>query len=116
MHNIKPLFCVFEKIFQKIISGVFRTTLRIYMMYEKRILEFNYKLLHGILNNNAYVSKWNKDVSQFGEICKDEEHIKHLLYDCKINKTIWEKVSSFLKFDATWKIIVLIGFFNEISD
>lgn len=29
-------------------------------MYEKRIAEFNYKLLNDILNNNVYVSKWNK--------------------------------------------------------
>ena len=84
-------------------------------MYEKWISEFNYKLLHGILNNNAYVSKWNKDVSPLCEICKDEENIKHLLYDCKIIKTIWEKVSSFLKLDVTWKIIVL-GFYAEVSD
>lgn len=34
-------------------------------MYEKRIAEFNYKLLNDILNNNVYVSKWNKDVSPF---------------------------------------------------
>lgn len=47
--------------------------------YEKRISEFNYKLIHGILNNNAYVSKWNKDVSPLCEICEDEENIKHLL-------------------------------------
>ena len=79
------------------------------------ISEFNYKLLHGILNNNAYVSKWNKDVSPLCEICKDEENIEHLLIDCKIIKTIWEKVSSFLKFDITWKIIVL-GFYAEVSD
>lgn len=74
-------------------------------------------MLHGVLNNNAYVSKWNKDVSPLCEIhvCKDEENITHLLYDCKIIKTILEKVSSFLKFDIAWKIIVL-GFYNEISD
>ena len=38
-------------------------TCRILGMTELRIAEFNYKLLHGILNNNVSVSKWNKDVS-----------------------------------------------------
>ena len=42
-------------------------------MTELRIAEFNYKLLHGILNNNVSVSKWNKGVSPLCEICKTEE-------------------------------------------
>lgn len=48
--------------------------------------------------------------------CKDEENIKHLLYDGKIQiYTIWEKDNSFLKFDITWTIFVL-RFYTEISD
>jgi hypothetical protein len=65
-------------------------------MYEKRISEFKYKSLHGILSNNVYVNKWNKDVSPLGEICITKEDIKHLLYDCKIVKSIWEKINSYL--------------------
>ena len=84
-------------------------------MTEKRISEFNYKLLNGILNNNVFVSKWNKDVSPLCEICKTEEDTKHLLYDCKMNKSIWQKVNSFFNFDITWKIIVL-GFFYENNE
>lgn len=34
---------------------------KIKSMYENRISEFKYKFLHGISNNNVYVSKWNKD-------------------------------------------------------
>ena len=65
-------------------------------MYEKRIAEFNYKLLNDILNNNVYVSKWNKDVSPFCTFCNIEEDIKHVLYDCEIVKPIWEKLVPFL--------------------
>lgn len=84
-------------------------------IYEKRISEFNYKLLHGILNNNVCVSKWNKTVSPLCEVCNVNEDIKHLLYDCKIVKHFWERISMYLKFDVTWKIVVL-GFYNEISE
>ena len=57
-------------------------------MTELIIAEFNYKLLHGILNNNVSVSKWNKDVSPLCEICKTEKDTRHLLFDCKIVKPI----------------------------
>mgnify|MGYP000527767340 FL=1 len=84
-------------------------------IYEKRISEFNYKLLHGILNNNVCVSKWNKTVSPLCEVCNVNEDIKHLLYDCKIVKHIWERISIYLKFDVTWKIVVLC-LYNLISE
>ena len=90
-------------------------TTKIGNMYEKRISEFNYKLLHGILNNNVYVSKWNKDVSPLCENCNTNEDIKHLLYECRIVKSIWEKINSYLKFDISWKTIVL-GYYNEINE
>ena len=72
-------------------------------------------ILHGIMNNNVCVSKWNKTVSPLCEVCNVNEDIKHLLYDCKIVKHFWERISMYLKFDVTWKIVVL-GFYNEISE
>ena len=84
-------------------------------MTELRIAGFNYKLLHGILNNNVSVSKWNKDVSPLCENCKTEDDIRHLLYDCKIVKPIWQKVGSFLNVDIAWTLIVL-GFYPETNE
>ena len=83
-------------------------------MYEKCIAEFNYKLLHGILNNNVSVHMWNKNVSPMCEKCKCIEDIKHLLYDCKLTTYIWQVVSLYFNFEITWKIIVL-GFYNEVN-
>lgn len=84
-------------------------------IYEKRILEFNYKFFYGILNNNVCVSKWNKIVFLLCEVCNVNEDIKYFLYDCKIVKYFWERISMYLKFDVIWKIVVL-GFYNEISE
>ena len=36
-------------------------------MYEKCIAEFNYRLLHVILNTNLSVNQWNKNVSPLCE-------------------------------------------------
>lgn len=76
-------------------------------MYEKRIAEFNYKLLNDILNNNVYVSKWNRDVSPFCSFCNIEEDIKHVLYDCEIVKPIWEKLVPFLSLLLLGKLLYL---------
>ena len=87
---------------------------KILYMYEKCIAEFNYKLLHGILNNNVSVHMWNKNVSPLYEKCKCIEDIKHLLYDCKLTTYMWQVVSLYFNFEITWKIIVL-GFYNEVN-
>lgn len=76
-------------------------------MYEKRIAEFNYKLLNDILNNNVYVSKWNKDVSPFCTFCNIEEDIKHLSYDCESVKPIWKKLVPFLSLLLLGKLLYL---------
>lgn len=61
---------------------------KILNVYEKRISEFNYKLLHGILNNNAALSKWNKVITPLCENCEIEDDMNHLLFDCKIVKPL----------------------------
>lgn len=38
-------------------------------MYDKKVVEFNYKLLNSVFNNNLSVSKWNKDVLVECECC-----------------------------------------------
>lgn len=73
---------------------------------KNRISEFNYKLRHGILNNNLCVNKWNKAVSPLCEVFNVNEDIKLLLQDSKIVKHFWETISNSIKFDTTWKTIV----------
>ena len=87
---------------------------KIVYMYEKSIAEFNYKLLHGILNNNFSVNKWNKTVSPLCEKCICIEDVKHLLFDCQLTTYIWHVIGLYFNFEITWKIIVL-GFYNEIN-
>lgn len=50
-------------------KDIYYDVLKIMFMYEKNIVEFGYKFLNGILNNNLNVSKWNKDVNLFCEYC-----------------------------------------------
>lgn len=43
--------------------------MKIILMHDKQIAEFEYKLLHNILNNNLCVSKWNLNVKMSCENC-----------------------------------------------
>ena len=78
---------------------------------DKHIAEFSYKLFNNILCNNAYVSKWKKDIKNECTHCKQIETIKHLIYECDNVKNIWNIVSSYLSFEVKWKHIV-VGFFS----
>ena len=89
--------------------------LQISYAYEKVVAEFNYKLLNGILNNNLIVSKWNKNISPKCEICNCDDDIKHLLFECNLVENIWKIISDFLKFEISWKTLV-IGFNREFNN
>lgn len=51
---------------------------KIKQMYENNIAEFNYKLLHCIVNSNLAISKWNENVSSLCDVCKLVEDTQHL--------------------------------------
>lgn len=72
-------------------------------------------MLHNILCNNAYLSKWLRDKGDNCHICKTIENTKHLLFECKNVEHIWRKLGSFLLIDIKWKHIIL-GFYLEQND
>ena len=43
--------------------------------------------------------------------CNEICNTKHLIYDCKLVKPIWQSVGNILHFDIMWKHIVL-GYFE----
>ena len=86
--------------------------MKITKMTDKNIAEFNYKLLHKLLNNNLNVSKWNENVQMFCKNCGGVENIAHLLYECNDSSFVWQKLSSIFGFKIAWKHIV-IGFYEN---
>lgn len=58
-----------------------------------------------------FLSKWNKNVSEFCQLCQNRESTFHMLYDCQYIKTLWEEISCILNFKITYKEIVC-GFTN----
>lgn len=82
-------------------------------MYEKKIAEFNYKLLNNLLCNRAYLQKINRSVSDLCTNCNNSiENNEHLIFQCENVRKIWNFTSLVLKFNVVWKHI-LIGFYFE---
>jgi hypothetical protein len=82
-------------------------------MYEKKVAEFNFKLLNNILCNKIFLKKIKKTESEMCELCKNHiEDNEHLIYCCENVKHIWEITSQTVKFDINWKHIC-IGFYVE---
>ena len=65
-------------------------TLKVKNIQEKKIAEFNFKILHNILACKSLVSKWEHHIDQNCEICNVKEDIVHLLCECTLAKLIWQ--------------------------
>ena len=84
--------------------------------YDKKVAEFNFKLLNNLLSNRFYVSKWKTNIDKFCTSCPHyTEDNKHLILNCIDTYALWSDISVFLKFDITWKTIV-IGFYDDVNE
>ena len=109
LHKLKQEFNIQDSCFSKIyFSKIIKT-------FDKKIADFNYRLLNNLLNNRNYLSKW-KNISNLCPHCKEcVETNKHLLYECQNVKKIWKMVGEIVKFEVSWKVIT-VGFYNETNE
>ena len=77
---------------------------------DKYIADFNYRLLHNLLNCNNQLSKWKRDVSPLCTLCNVVENCEHLILHCKNVINIRTKANNILRFNVSWKHIV-VGFY-----
>ena len=59
---------------------------------EKKLSEFNFKVLHRILPCNDNLKKWKIQNYSFCEICQTKHDIPHLLYYCRKAQSVWDIV------------------------
>ncbi|XP_056007600.1 uncharacterized protein LOC130050839 [Ostrea edulis] len=89
---------------------------KILSIRDRSISEFNYKLLNNLLCNRELLKKWKIVENDFCVICRDaKENNEHLILKCKNVSHIWDIVKQILKFDISWKTIV-IGFYYENNE
>ncbi len=74
---------------------------------DKKILEFNFKVIHNFLACNKSLVKWKKYNSELCSICDEQEDIIHVLFSCKCAKIIWSVFEDNTDFAITRKDIIL---------
>ena len=80
---------------------------QVWRIKEKKIGEFNYKLICNILNTRTNISKWNKDINDKCQFCKQRQNVRHLLFDCPRIKNLWVLIGSILKMNITYKHLII---------
>ena len=65
-------------------------------MPDKKLAEFNFKVMQYILICGHYLSKWQDSVNENCEICNTVHDIPHLLFDCDLAQYIWKKAGKAL--------------------
>ena len=80
---------------------------KIKYMDDRKLAEFNYKIINNILINKAYLSKWISETNAKCFFCNQKEDSIHLLYDCSFNDHIWHIVGNCLQLNITYKHVVL---------
>ena len=76
-------------------------------VYDKKIAEFNFKVLHCILACNVNLVRWRKRECKLCVLCRVDENIEHLLFNCSFAKDIWNDLSRILDISIELQDIVL---------
>ena len=96
----------------------FKTVYRqkIICIKDRKIAEFNYKLLHDILPCNVNLVKWRKRNNPNCKICNVEETTSHMLYYCKYAKSIWKDFNQKIGFEVEIQdVITGCGLSQEVD-
>ena len=78
----------------------------IYFIKDKKLSEFNFKMMNYILPCNVNLYHWKKSITKMCNICNREESIEHLLYQCNYAQSIWNDFSRITGIAITLKSII----------
>ena len=88
---------------------------KIILLCDKKIAEFNFKLLHNIVPCGYSVSKFNTEISPQCQSCGEVENVEHMLYGCHRIHSIWNKVAKCIKCKISWKKLCGMWFYCTIK-
>ena len=91
-------------------------TNRIKLIKDKKIAEFNYKVLHCILPCLDNLKRWKILEYDMCPLCHVKHDIVHLLFSCVKAREVWEYVGMILDIDITLSNIIGISNINVSFD
>ena len=86
--------------------------LNVTKMRDKKIAEFNFKVLHCILPCGVNLTKWKQKNNANCDICNVDESIEHLLFYCNYANNLWRELSDILG----WKICLKHIIYGVMKD
>ena len=97
---------------------------KVIQMHDKKLAEFNFKVLHNIVACGSLIARWDKNINAKCDYCGHEENTEHMLFNCARINNIWKSVSKALSTNITWKTLTCgfiqleitkkVDFFNMI--
>jgi len=92
-----------EKIYKRVCCNIF----------DKKLCEFRYKLLHNLLCCNAKLHLWRIRSSDKCNDCEEKGTVKHMLLNCAEVNMLWKTIGKALNVNIQWKHLV-IGFDDSV--
>ncbi len=80
---------------------------QVWNIVDRKLAEFNYKLLCNIICTRNIISKWNHRINNKCPVCGQTQTVKHLIFECDRVKNLWILIGSILKVNITYKHIVV---------
>ena len=74
---------------------------------DKKLAEFNFKILHRYLPCNYNLYKWKKRQDDICSLCGVKEDIVHLLFNCVFARIIWDKINENSHFQICAEDVIL---------
>ncbi|MCP3950619.1 MAG: hypothetical protein GY697_00120 [Desulfobacterales bacterium] len=75
-------------------------------VFDKKLAEFNFKVIHNYLPCGYTTSKFERDVSSTCEYCGSIENMQHMLFLCPRINVLWGNISKSLHIDICWRLLV----------
>ncbi len=80
---------------------------RVWKISDRKLAEFNYKLICNIINTRSIISKWNRNIHENCPFCGIRQTTRHLLYECSRVHNLWIMIGTILKMNITYKHLVI---------
>ncbi len=80
---------------------------QIWNMVDRKLAEFNYKLICNILCTKSQISRWNPNMNSNCALCGERQTVRHLLFECGRVEKIWNLIGTILKMKIRYKHIII---------
>ncbi len=79
----------------------------IWSLPDKKISEFNFKVLHNIVQTREKICVWNRNINNQCQFCYQKHSVFHLLYECVRIKNLWIIIGDSLNLDVRYRHIII---------